>query len=70
MPIQKLTEFLLSSKTDKKSLAVGYFNLGYSYSKLEKYQKAIDAYKEAIEIKLGFHEAYNSMGVSATDISF
>ena len=49
---------------DKKSLAVGYFNLGYSYSKLEKYQKAIDAYKEAIEIKLGFHEAYNSMGVA------
>ena len=51
-------------KNDKKSLAFGYFNFGYSYGKLEKYQKAIDAYKEAIEIKPDFHEAYNSMGVA------
>ncbi len=51
-------------KDDKKSLAFGYFNFGYSYSKLEKYQKAIDAYKEAIEIKPDLHQAYNSMGVA------
>jgi tetratricopeptide (TPR) repeat protein len=33
----------------------GFYQLG-------KYQKAIDAYKEAIKIKPDFHEAYYNMG--------
>jgi tetratricopeptide (TPR) repeat protein len=40
----------------------GYSYLGYSYDKLEKYQKAIDAYKKAIEIKPDLHYAYFNMG--------
>jgi tetratricopeptide (TPR) repeat protein len=32
------------------------------YGKLKKYQKAIDAFKKAIEIKPGFHEAYRGIG--------
>jgi tetratricopeptide (TPR) repeat protein len=33
-----------------------YYNMGVTYNGLGKYQKAIDAYKEAIKIKPDFHE--------------
>jgi cytochrome c-type biogenesis protein CcmH/NrfG len=31
--------------------------MGGAYNKLKEYQKAIDAYKEAIKIKPDYHEA-------------
>ncbi|WP_143243117.1 tetratricopeptide repeat protein, partial [Bathymodiolus azoricus thioautotrophic gill symbiont] len=37
-------------ENDKKNISIGYFNLGYSYSELKEYQKAIDAYKKVIKI--------------------
>ena len=49
-------------ENDKKNILTGYSYLGYSYDKLEKYQKAIDAYKKAIEIKPDLHYAYFNMG--------
>jgi tetratricopeptide (TPR) repeat protein len=36
--------------------------MGVTYNGLGKYQKAIDAYKEAIKIKPDYHEAYDNMG--------
>jgi tetratricopeptide (TPR) repeat protein len=36
--------------------------MGVAYNGLGKYQKAIDAYKEAIKIKPDFHMAYYNMG--------
>jgi tetratricopeptide (TPR) repeat protein len=36
--------------------------MGITYNGLGKYQKAIDAYKEAIKIKPDFHMAYYNMG--------
>jgi tetratricopeptide (TPR) repeat protein len=36
---------------DKKSIFIGYFNLGYSYGKEGYHKKAIGAYKKFIEIK-------------------
>ena len=47
---------------DKKSIFIGYFNLGYSYGKEGYHKKAIDAYKKFIEIKPDNHEAYYNMG--------
>jgi tetratricopeptide (TPR) repeat protein len=35
--------------------------MGGAYNKLKEYQKAIDAYKEAIKIKPDYHEAYYNM---------
>ncbi len=49
-------------KDDKKSLAGGYFKLGYSYGKLGNEEKAIDAYKKVTEIESNDYEAYNNMG--------
>ncbi len=39
-----------------------YDNMGYAYGELKEYQKAIDAYKEAIKIKPNKHETYYNMG--------
>ncbi len=39
-----------------------YYNMGNAYGELGEYQKAINAYQKAIEIKLDMHEAYNNMG--------
>jgi tetratricopeptide (TPR) repeat protein len=38
--------------------------MGIVYNTLKEYQKAIDAYKEAIKIKPDYHEAYYNMGVA------
>jgi tetratricopeptide (TPR) repeat protein len=38
--------------------------MGGAYNKLKEYQKAIDAYKEAIKIKPDYHEVYYNMGVT------
>jgi tetratricopeptide (TPR) repeat protein len=38
--------------------------MGVAYNELGKYQKAINAYKEAIKIKPDYHEAYYNMGVA------
>jgi tetratricopeptide (TPR) repeat protein len=35
--------------------------MGVAYNELKKYQKAIDAYKEAIKIKPNFHEAHHNL---------
>jgi tetratricopeptide (TPR) repeat protein len=35
--------------------------MGVTYNGLGKYQKAIDAYKEAIKIKPDFHEAHHNL---------
>ncbi len=40
-----------------------YYNMGIAYRKLKKYQKAIDAYQKAIDIKSDYYMAYNNMGV-------
>jgi tetratricopeptide (TPR) repeat protein len=37
-------------------------SMGVAYGKLEKYQKAIDTFKKAIEIKPDFREAYYNIG--------
>ncbi len=49
-------------ENDKKNISIGYFNLGYSYSELKEYQKAIDAYKKVIKIDPDDYEAHNNMG--------
>jgi tetratricopeptide (TPR) repeat protein len=41
---------------------MAYYNMGGAYNKLKEYQKAIDAYKEAIKIKPDFHMAYYNIG--------
>ncbi|VVH65658.1 TPR domain protein, putative component of TonB system [uncultured Gammaproteobacteria bacterium] len=51
-----------SYEDDKKSILVGYFNLGYSYDKEGYHKKAIGAFKKAIEIKPDYHEAYYNKG--------
>jgi tetratricopeptide (TPR) repeat protein len=38
--------------------------MGVAYNELGKYQKAINAYKEAIKIKPDYHKAYDNMGVA------
>jgi tetratricopeptide (TPR) repeat protein len=38
-----------------------YDNMGYAYGELKEYQKAIDAYKEAIKIKPDYHKAKRSL---------
>jgi tetratricopeptide (TPR) repeat protein len=40
------------------------FQIVMSLMKIKEYQKAIDAYKEAIKIKPDYHEAYYNMGVA------
>jgi tetratricopeptide (TPR) repeat protein len=54
----------LSHEDDKKSIFIGYFNLGYSYGKEGYHKKAIGAYKKFIEIKPNDHKAYYNMGIS------
>jgi tetratricopeptide (TPR) repeat protein len=49
-------------ENDKKNISIGYFNLGYSYSELKEYQKAIDAYKKVIKIDPNDYKAHNNMG--------
>jgi tetratricopeptide (TPR) repeat protein len=49
---------------DKKQLSVGYFYLGYIYGQLKQYKQAINAYKQAINIKPDNHIAYYNMGVA------
>ena len=49
---------------DKKSIFIGYFNLGYSYGKEGYHKKAIGAYKKFIEIKPDDHKAYHNMGIA------
>ncbi|VVM22601.1 hypothetical protein BSPWISOXPB_9804 [uncultured Gammaproteobacteria bacterium] len=49
---------------DKKSIFIGYFNLGYSYGKEGYHKKAIGAYKKFIEIKPDDHKAYYNMGIA------
>jgi tetratricopeptide (TPR) repeat protein len=44
---------------------MAYYNMGIVYNTLKEYQKAIDAYKEAIKIKPDYHEAYYNMGEAA-----
>jgi tetratricopeptide (TPR) repeat protein len=34
---------------------MAYYNMGIVYNTLKEYQKAIDAYKEAIKIKPDYH---------------
>jgi tetratricopeptide (TPR) repeat protein len=49
----------------------GFFisvNMGVAYNELGKYQKAINAYKEAIKIKPNYHEAYYNMGVAYNEL--
>jgi tetratricopeptide (TPR) repeat protein len=43
---------------DNKQLSVGYFYLGYFYGQLEKYQQAIEAYRQAIEVEPYYYDAY------------
>jgi tetratricopeptide (TPR) repeat protein len=40
--------------------------MGVAYFRLGKYQKEIEAYKKAIEIKPDSHEAYDNMGAAYT----
>jgi tetratricopeptide (TPR) repeat protein len=42
--------------------------MGVAYNELGKYQKAINAYKEAIKIKPDYHEAYYNMGVAYNEL--
>ncbi|MBA5248753.1 MAG: tetratricopeptide repeat protein, partial [Gammaproteobacteria bacterium] len=52
---------------DDEQLSDGYFNLGYLYDELKKYQKAIDAYKKAIKAKTDIpdkHVIYYNMGIT------
>jgi tetratricopeptide (TPR) repeat protein len=41
-----------------------YYAIGFAYANLSKFEKAIEAYEKAIEIKPDFNEAYYSIGVA------
>ncbi len=45
-----------------------YYNMGNAYGELGEYQKAINAYKKAIEIKPDYDGAYNNMGVAYNEL--
>jgi tetratricopeptide (TPR) repeat protein len=44
--------------------------MGIAYRKLKKYQKAIDAYQKAIDIKSDYYMAYNNISANGFLILF
>jgi len=54
---------LLRKKKFKKDSGV-YYALGIAYDDKEEYDKAIEAYKKAVEINPQREEAYNNMGIA------
>ncbi|MBN1274425.1 MAG: tetratricopeptide repeat protein [Candidatus Aminicenantes bacterium] len=53
-------EKLVELKPNNES---GYYNLGLMYQKVNKYEKAVEAFKKATKIKPDFEMAYTMMGV-------
>ena len=45
-----------------------YFNRAICYSQLKEYQKSIDDYKKAIQLKSNYHQAYINLGVLLQDL--
>jgi tetratricopeptide (TPR) repeat protein len=53
-----LMEYLKTKPEDHEA----WYNLGYAYFKLNRYDEVIGAYKKAVEIKPDMHEAWYNLG--------
>jgi tetratricopeptide (TPR) repeat protein len=51
-------------QSNKSETADKYFNIGYDYSAMKQYQKAVESYNEAIKLKTNFSAAYYNRGVA------
>ena len=54
----------IESAENKKKKATSHFNCGIAYSAIKVFDKAIEQYGKAIDLKPNFVEAYNNRGVA------
>jgi Flp pilus assembly protein TadD len=57
----QLAAEMLKDGTKKEMCHECYYNMGYAYTQKKEYDKAEEAYKQALAIKMDYAEAYNGL---------